>query len=62
MEATDWDCPHCELVLSVPHADHVDGKLITCPHCGTQLELRRLPSPTRHDLEAWVWDLKRKQP
>ena len=38
----DVPCPNCKRLMTLKASDLIDGKVITCPHCGFQMDTKEL--------------------
>jgi len=35
-------CPNCKKLVTIKASDLIDGKVITCPHCGLQMDTKEV--------------------
>ena len=43
----DVPCPNCKKLVTLKASDLIDGKIITCPHCGLKMDTKEISKGLR---------------
>lgn len=60
-EKGDIQCPNCEKSIDITSDQLIDGKIITCPHCGLNMdtsEVKKGLEEAQKQIEAFMKNIK----